>query len=219
MSYAIILALSFIIPFIFSFEKKIFFISKFNKVLTTIFIVSTIYIIWDIIFTSRGIWSFSEKETIGLNFINIPVEELLFFVIVPYCLLFIYEVINFYSVDDQLRINKAYLYIISIILLFSGIMFYEKVYTFVQFIFTSLVLSMIALKWLTIVSTKNFLFYLIISFIPFLIVNYFLTSIPIVIYNENEIIGLRIVTIPVEDFLYQLSYSLLIALVYKLIQK
>jgi lycopene cyclase domain-containing protein len=38
--------------------------------------------------------------------------------------------------------------------------------------------------------------------IPFLIVNGLLTSIPVVIYNDNENLGIRIYTIPIEDTVY-----------------
>jgi len=49
--------------------------------------------------------------------------------------------------------------------------------------------------------------YIIISLIPFIIVNGILTGCldpetPAVWYNSNEIIGFRVLTIPIEDFLY-----------------
>lgn len=215
MSYAIILSLSFIIPFIFSFEKKICFISKLKKLLTTILIVSSVYIIWDIIFTAKGIWDFSDKETLGLKLVNLPLEEFLFFIIIPYCLIFIYEVINFYSADRQIHIKKVHFYLMSFILFLVGLIFYEKIYTFMQFILISIILIIIALNREKIYLTKNLIIYLIISFIPFLIVNFFLTSIPIVVYNGDEIIGLRILTIPIEDFFYHLSYAFLLAEIYR----
>ncbi|CUT04727.1 lycopene cyclase domain-containing protein, partial [Candidatus Kryptobacter tengchongensis] len=59
--------------------------------------------------------------------------------------------------------------------------------------------------------------YLILLF-PFLIVNGTLTGSftaePIVWYNENAILGIRVLTIPIEDFLYAFSLIILnIALV------
>ena len=44
--------------------------------------------------------------------------------------------------------------------------------------------------------------------IPFLIVNGLLTSIPVVLYNDAENLGIRIYTIPVEDVFY--GYALLL---------
>jgi lycopene cyclase domain-containing protein len=43
--------------------------------------------------------------------------------------------------------------------------------------------------------------YLIIL-IPFLIVNGLLTAIPVVLYNDNENLGIRLYTIPIEDIFY-----------------
>jgi lycopene cyclase domain-containing protein len=48
-----------------------------------------------------------------------------------------------------------------------------------------------------------------IHLIPFLIVNGVLTAKPVVIYNNLEIIGSRIYTIPVEDSIYALTCLLL----------
>jgi len=46
---------------------------------------------------------------------------------------------------------------------------------------------------------------ILISFIPFFIVNYILTSLPVVEYNPEAILGIRVLTIPVEDFFYSFA--------------
>jgi lycopene cyclase domain-containing protein len=48
----------------------------------------------------------------------------------------------------------------------------------------------------------SFLISYAICLIPFLIVNGFLTAIPVVIYNDAENLGIRIYTIPFEDSFY-----------------
>ena len=52
--------------------------------------------------------------------------------------------------------------------------------------------------------------------IPFLIVNYLLTSIPAVTYNETAFSVIRFITIPYEDFLYSFSMISLWILFYEL---
>ena len=49
---------------------------------------------------------------------------------------------------------------------------------------------------------KAFLISYAIVLIPFLIVNGFLTAIPVVLYNDAENLGIRIYTIPFEDAFY-----------------
>jgi lycopene cyclase domain-containing protein len=61
----------------------------------------------------------------------------------------------------------------------------------------------------------NFFIPYLIHLIPFLIVNGLLTSIPVVIYNDNENLGLRIFTIPVEDTIYALTMMLGVITIYE----
>lgn len=49
----------------------------------------------------------------------------------------------------------------------------------------------------------------LVSQIPFLVVNGVLTSLPVVIYNNNENLGTRIYAIPAEDFFYSLLMLLM----------
>ena len=48
----------------------------------------------------------------------------------------------------------------------------------------------------------SFLVSYLIVLIPFLIVNGFLTAIPVVLYDDMENLGIRIYTIPFEDMFY-----------------
>jgi lycopene cyclase domain-containing protein len=61
---------------------------------------------------------------------------------------------------------------------------------------------------LTQFNLRTFLYSFLIALIPFLIVNGLLTSIPVVLYNDAENLGIRIYTIPVEDVFY--GYALLL---------
>ena len=47
-----------------------------------------------------------------------------------------------------------------------------------------------------------FLFSYLIILVPFLLINGLLTAIPVVLYNDNENLGVRLYTIPVEDIFY-----------------
>jgi lycopene cyclase domain-containing protein len=60
--------------------------------------------------------------------------------------------------------------------------------------------------------------FIIVAFIPFFVMNYLLTSIPIVLYNSQAMWNIRITTIPVEDFFYNfslLSFYLMVYLFFK----
>lgn len=52
------------------------------------------FVTWDLIATARGHWWFSEQYTLGLTLLGLPVEEWLFFLVIPICVLLTYEVLG-----------------------------------------------------------------------------------------------------------------------------
>ena len=95
--YLIVLAVSFIAPFILSFSKKMDFYKYPLRLILAIGIPFVLFIIWDIIVTARGHWSFNPNYTIGLRIYNLPVEEVLFFLIIPFCGLFTWESVKYFT--------------------------------------------------------------------------------------------------------------------------
>jgi lycopene cyclase domain-containing protein len=167
-------------------------------------IPASFYIAWDCWFTARGIWSFNELYITGIYFINLPIEEVLVFFVVPDCCLFIYECIRaYFSIQDGKLARLAWLGI-SLVLLLAAVFYNDREYTFYTFCFCGLFL-LISLAFRRFLEKFNFKLFLIaygVILIPFLIVNGFLTAIPVVIYNNTENLGTRIYTIPVEDVFY-----------------
>ncbi len=204
-TYFLILAGSVAVPFALSFDKKVGFYKKWKYLFPAMVIPALLYIAWDIYFTWRGVWSFNEKYITGIKLVNLPIEEVLFFLIVPYCCVFIYECVRCYfpGITNKWPGNKI-LKVLGIALLITGLFFYEKYYTSWTFVFCSL---FIGILFLGSIFFKDFdaSFFLVsfaIIFFPFLIVNGFLTAIPIVLYNNEENTGVRIYTIPFEDIFY-----------------
>ena len=103
-TYFIILAAAFIGPFALSFDKKVAFYKKWKYLFRAILFPALFYIVWDIFFTAKGIWSFNEDYITGFKIYNLPVEEVLFFFVVPYCCVFIYECMRCYF--PQLKNKK-----------------------------------------------------------------------------------------------------------------
>lgn len=217
--YSIILVFSFIIPFLFSFERKIFFIKKIKNILGAIFITCTPYIVWDIIFTKIAVWKFSEDKVSNFDSLIIPIEEFLFFICIPYALIFVYEVINFYLPDSQLKFNFKFALFSSFIFMLLSILSYPRIYSSIQFLITSILFFFIWIKKLEIFLSRNLWLFIFLSFIFFFIVNYFLTSIPIVQYDAKQIIGLKITSIPLEDFFYHFTFISLLIINYESLKK
>jgi lycopene cyclase domain-containing protein len=163
------------------------------------------YIIWDIFFTRRNVWSFNENYITGIKLINLPIEEVLFFFVVPYCCVFIYECIRcYFSLLSNKNSANVFLQIIAIILLVTGLIFYSRYYTSWSFILCALFIAKLYVfkKFFKDFNADFFLVAYAIILIPFLLVNGFLTAIPVVLYNDAENLGIRIYTIPLEDIFY-----------------
>jgi lycopene cyclase domain-containing protein len=59
----------------------------------------------------------------------------------------------------------------------------------------------------------------VVHLLPFFIVNGVLTALPVVWYNNAEIMGPRIGTIPAEDSMYSMLMLLLTVTLYELLRK
>lgn len=176
------------------------------------------YIVWDIIFTANKVWSFNEDYITGIKLINLPVEEVLFFFVVPYCCLFIYECIRSYFPKVYNKpIADVGLATIAILLLITGLIMHNRAYTFITFLFTAIFSFIVLWKknLFTGFDTAAFLLSYLIILVPFLIVNGFLTAIPVVLYNDGENLGIRIYTIPFEDVFYGILLILMNTVIYE----
>ena len=199
-------------PLLLSFDKKVAFYTKWTFLFQALFIPAIFYIIWDAWFTKLKIWSFNDEYISGFHLFTLPVEEVLFFLIVPFCCVFIYECIrSYFPLVKRNNYSDMLMIVAGALLIITGIIFFEKLYTSLTFLFCGAgFLSVRLYKPLFrfFNSSAFFLSYLIIL-VPFCIVNGFLTAIPVVIYNDAENLGIRIYTIPVEDIFYGLLLMLL----------
>ena len=192
------------IPFIASFYPKHAFYKEWKSLLMANVIVATFFLIWDIIFTHKGFWGFNEKYLIGVDVVNLPLEEILFFFCIPYACVFTYFSFLYLVKKNPLRpYNQFLIYAFSLIALFFMIYGYEGNYTFFTGLFVLAFLLYAHLKRMDL--SYSFLAYF--ATLPFFFIsNGILTGTglesPIVWYNNAENLGVRMLTIPVEDSMY-----------------
>jgi lycopene cyclase domain-containing protein len=204
--YLSINLVTFIVPFIFSFYPKANFSRKWKYVLPAIVISGFIFLVWDAAFTAFGIWGFNPEYVTGVGILGLPMEEILFFICVPYACLFTYFALNHLIEKDYLFVHQEMITsLLIILLLIAGIYNIEKAYTSSVFLLTGLFLAFTLLKLRVRFMGR---FYLAFAglLLPFMIVNGILTGSfidePVVWYNSDEIIGIRLGTIPLEDTAY-----------------
>jgi lycopene cyclase domain-containing protein len=62
-----------------------------RRLFITLLPVVAVFAAWDRIGAARGVWSFASRYTVGLRLLGLPIEEWLFFIVVPICALLTYE--------------------------------------------------------------------------------------------------------------------------------
>lgn len=217
--YLLINILTIAAPLVWSFEPNMRFIGHWRYLWPAIGITALLFLVWDVIFTYLGFWGFTSNYLTGIYIFNLPIEEVLFFITVPYACMFIYETVYFLWRD---KIKKGIFYQLSLVacvfLFFVGIINYDKWYTVTACIGACGLLAYHIVRKKQINHEVFWVSYMIILF-PFTVVNGILTGFateqPIVWYNNNENLGIRFLTIPVEDFAYNLLLLLLNVTLYE----
>ncbi|AZA85983.1 lycopene cyclase domain-containing protein [Chryseobacterium shandongense] len=211
-TYLLINFFTVIICFIFSFHHQIKFNRYFGAFLAASFIVGAVFVTWDAWFTEIGVWWFNDQYLLGARLFGLPLEELLFFICIPFACLFTYFCLDkFFKLDWKPLPEKIFVIISIILALCIAFWFREKIYTFITFLSTAC--SLFILKFLLKVRWIGKVSFVYLLLMPgFLMVNGILTGTglesPIVNYNPNEFMGIRMLTIPVEDTVY--GYELIL---------
>ena len=204
--YFKILVLSFFVPFIFSFHPKVDYSRNFKKLIISLPLTSLPFIVWDVIFTNIQVWGFNEEYHSSTYIFNLPLEEVLFFIFIPFCCMYTYHVIEKYKIDffKNANLNKSDLYI-AIVLLLISFFNIDKYYTF----FCLSITAALLISNYFIFNKINHNYYystFLLLMLPFVIVNGALTGLffdqIVVWYNPDQNLGIRFLTIPLEDFIY-----------------
>ena len=56
--------------------------------------VFLVFNLWDWVAIRRGHWTYSPRYTTGINLLGLPLEELVFFLVVPTCALLTYQAVT-----------------------------------------------------------------------------------------------------------------------------
>lgn len=217
-TYFIILGASLGGPLLLSFDKKVAFYKSYKYLFPAMLLPALLYILWDFYFTAKGVWSFNPEYITGIKIYNLPIEEVLFFFVVPYCCVFIYQCIKTYFPNLKNKSGgNVILITIGLALWVVGIIFHAKHYTSWTFILNALFIAAIYSQkdHIKLFDATTFLISYCIMLIPFLIVNGFLTALPVVQYNDAENLGIRIYSIPFEDIFYGMLLIMMTIVIYE----
>lgn len=211
-------------PLVFSFMRPFYFYKQWAYFFPAVLMVTLLYIIWDAGFTHMGIWGFSRQYTLGLYVLNLPFEEVLFFICIPYACTFTFYCFSivFKEKDVYIKVERVLTPLLITGFAIVAITNYSRLYTLTAFGFTAIIMAcakyILKVRWL-------WLFYAvyIVIQLPFFVVNGLLTGHwlkgPVVWYNNNQNLAVRLTTIPVEDVFYGMGLLLLNAVVFQYVRK
>ena len=171
--------------------------------------VGLFFIFWDIYFAYQNVWGFNDDYLIGIRWFKLPLEEWLFFLLIPYASNFIHYSLEYFF--PKLELSKKATQGISIILFVVSLGVFtwnlDKIYTASSFgLFALLMLFQMLFQWKY---ARRFYLSFIVIYIPFFFVNSALTGSysdkPVVFYDDAENLGIRVGTMPLEDSFYCFS--------------
>lgn len=205
-----------VFPLLLSFDRKVAFYKHWPQLFPAILITGTFFLVWDNWFADMEIWGFNAKYLLGYYIGHIPLEEVMFFLTVPYACIFIYECLKAYIGHSE-TFEELYRWFTFLFFGISCSLLYwynDRLYTAV----TCIILSLMLGTHLTVIRRRYlswFYFAFAVSVLPMLIVNGILTARPVVYYNESQIMGFRLMQIPLEDFLYNMTMLLMVTGLYE----
>jgi len=204
------------IPFLFSFHPKLQFYKLWKYFFPATLLMMAFFVTWDVIFTHNGFWGFNETYLSGIQLGNLPIEEWLFFICIPYACLF--TVYSFKNLLPKFKLSgkatSTIYFTLQTIMITVLLYNYNRWYTAINFGYAIILLAWIFNNERNLL--REFLPVFAILLIPFFIVNGFLTGSwineQVVWYNDAENLGIRIGTVPIEDSIYALTMLLTVFL-------
>jgi lycopene cyclase domain-containing protein len=206
-------------PFLLSFDRKVAFWKSWKYLFPAMFTVAMFFLVWDWFFTVWGVWGFTPKYLLGIFAGPLPLEEIVFFLVVPYACVFVYECLRIYVPSDPFRhVFPGLNWAVLLLCMMALGLHHDKLYPAVTALFLA---GAVAAHMFIFKSKYMGYFYLawIICILPMLIVNGVLTSLPVVWYNDTQNIGFRVGTIPFEDFFYNMLCMLMNVGIFEMLRR
>ena len=219
-TYLLVNLLSIAVPFAFSSHPRLEFYQTWRAFWPACLITAAAFLAWDVLYTHLGVWGFNPRYLLGIDLLNLPLEEVLFFICIPYACTFTYACLKRLVPSDPLAgIARPVTLALTILLVTTAALSGGRLYTTVTFVLCAAFLIAHLLVYDADYMGWFYLSYAVIFAGPFLLVNGILTGSfleeQVVWYNDAENLGVRAFTIPIEDFIYGLLLYLMNVTLYE----
>jgi len=210
--YSSLLFLSLIVPLALSFDRKLQFYKSWKFLFPSIFAIAFFYLVFDIYFTKICVWGFNSLYHLNIVVAGLPIEEWLFFIAVPYACIFLHESLTVYFPNFRLNYKISRALTIALILALSAVIALNPGKAYTVYISSTVIVALVLALFDKTKTIQSYYSTFLVILIPFLAVNAVLTGSfidqEVVWYNNAENLGIRFLTIPIEDFGYAFSLIL-----------
>lgn len=178
---------------------------QWGAVVISIFAVAVPFIAWDIVVTGEH-WCFDERFVLGLGALGLPIEEWLFFVAVPFACLFLWIAGFRHRGDFRASPRPVGLRIgLGLIALSAFIGWTGPPYSALCVLVLGIFIAGDCRLGAAVSTHRSAPLFAVSVVLLTAVFDGFLTARPVVHYAPSAICGLRIGSIPIEDFGYGLA--------------
>lgn len=206
------------VPLGYSLSGRSGFLDRWQDLLVASIPVAAGFLVWDALFARWGVWGFDGRFLLGPRVFGLPIEEWMFFFAIPFACVFTYHVTGELGLRGlPANAARALSWILFATTLACSILFTERLYTSVTSALVAVFLVWILARrppWL-----PRLWLALLVLLVPFILTDGVLTGLRfwthpligvgrevgsdrIVWYDNTETLGVRVFSIPIEDFLY-----------------
>ena len=202
-------------PVLLSFDREVRYVSKWIPALLATLGAGIPFLFWDVLVTGRH-WWFNPEFTMTSKILGLPPGEWLFFVTVPFASLFIWEIFSV-KLPVASQSGNPTRSAAGLLLVITGIPLFLLNLEYTGLVVSALGLVILVQYLLKVYLTKRAFLgrYLLILTALIFVFNGYLTARPVVLYDTAYQLNLRILTIPIEDFLYGYALILLAVLIFE----
>ena len=182
-------------------KKTIVFFTELKYMIPAILFSGAIFILLNIRLLETGIISFNYNYLTGKNILSLPIEEWLFLLLISLFSFSVYILVNV----NLANFEKPNLFLaISIILLllfgFESWVSREKLVPFFIFFLLTIYFGYTIFRNRFKMHLSKFYVSYGIAVVPFFLFKGILYSLPVILYNNEHILGIRLFNVPIEEF-------------------
>lgn len=206
-----------------SFDKKLRFYKQWKTLIPSILFVVILFVFWGRAFSKAQILGLNPNYLTGISYFDIPIEEYLILFTTSFFFSFIYEEIKSHFFKFR-PVQFSYYFSLTFTLLaiILALVYHDKWYTFAALMIAG-VLNWIIYFGYTPKWYPYFIIAFLVALIPFLFVEGLLlgmiTENSLTWYNPNEIIGFKILSVPIEEFFFFFLMNFSVIVIHEFLKK